>query len=132
MSIDMVLNELSLQSPASDSLIARQWMSDFIQTIRAVKAQAGKQAILRTQYDFHTALLSPNYPIRRWLNDSEVDRDEQRFIKTLVTKAPFSQDILNNEVYRLENKTGSSEFLYHGEVALGQGHFILDRNNEFG
>lgn len=127
MAIDMVLNELSLQSPASDTLIARQWMSDFIQTVRAVKAQAGQQAVLRTQYGFHKSLLSPDYPVQRWLNDSEVDREEQRFIKTLITKAPFSQDVLNTEVQELENRISSWEVLYQGEVAIGLGvAYILD------
>ncbi|MBL1175072.1 hypothetical protein [Pantanalinema sp. GBBB05] len=121
MSLDMVLNELSLQTPAPNVLVARQWMSDFIQTIRAVKAQAGKQAVLRTQYNFHVALLADGYPIGRWLNDGEVDREEQRFIKTLVTKSPFSQDILNIEIQELENRIGSYEFLYQGEVAIGLG-----------
>ncbi len=121
MAIDMVLNELSLQSLASDASIARQRMSDFIQTVRDVKAQASKQAILRTQYNFHTSLLSPNYSIQQWLNDSEVDREEQRFIKTLITKAPFSQDVLNTEVQDLDNKIGSCEFFYQGEVAIGFG-----------
>lgn len=121
MTIDIVLNELSLQTPAPDPMMARQWMSDLIQTIRGIKAQAKQQPILRTQYNFHTAFLSSNYPIQRWLNDSAVDREEQRFIKTLVTKSPFSQDILNTEIQDLENQIGSSEFLYQGQVAIGIG-----------
>jgi len=127
MTIDMVLNELSLQSPASDASIARQWMSDFIQTVRAVKAQAGQQAVLRTQYSFRAALLSPDYPVGQWLRDSAVDLEERRFIKTLVTKAPFSEDTLNAEVQEIESNSGSCEFLHQGEVAIGLGvAYILD------
>ncbi|MBW4521021.1 MAG: hypothetical protein KME16_15120 [Scytolyngbya sp. HA4215-MV1] len=121
MALDIVLNELSLQSPASDTLTARMWLSDFIQTIRAIKAQAGRQAILRTQYDFHNILLAPDYPLRRWLNDSEVDREEQRFIRTLATKAPFSQDVLDAEVQAIEGNIGSCEFRYQGQQAIGLG-----------
>lgn len=121
MALDLVLNELSLHPPAPDTLIARIWVSDFIQTVRAIKAQAGKQAVLRTQYDFYTTLLAPDYPLQRWLNDSQVDREEQRFIKTLVTKAPFSQDVLNTEVQAIETNVGSCEFRYQGEQAIGLG-----------
>jgi len=121
MALDLVLNELSLHPPAPDTLIARIWVSDFIQTVKAIKAQAGKQAVLRTQYDFYTTLLAPDYPLQRWLNDSEVDREEQRFIKALVTKAPFSQDVLNTEVQAIETNVGSCEFQYQGEQAIGLG-----------
>ncbi|MEB3359487.1 MAG: hypothetical protein VKK04_22370 [Synechococcales bacterium] len=127
MALDLVLNELSLEDPAPDAFMARQWMVDFIQTVRAVKAQAGRQIILRTQYDFYTEMLAPGYPVRRWLNDDEVDREEQRFIKTLVTKSPFSQDILNTAVQEIENMTGPCEFLHEGKVAIGLGAaYILD------
>ncbi|MGA0197526.1 MAG: hypothetical protein ACO3NK_00075 [Prochlorotrichaceae cyanobacterium] len=121
MTIDIILNELSLQAPAPDAVIARQWMSNFVQTIRAIQSQAKEQAILRTQYDFHTALLASDYPIRKWLNDAAIDREEQRFIRTLATKAPFSQDILNTEIKELKNQIGLSEFLYEGQIAIGLG-----------
>ena len=98
MTLDMVLNELSLQTPAPNILIARQWMSSFIQTILSIKSQAGGQASLRTQYEFHSTLLASDYPLKRWLNDSEVDREERRFIKTLATKSPFSQQLSESKL----------------------------------
>lgn len=104
MALEMVLNELSLRTPATNISMARQRMSDFIGTVRGVKAQCGRQATLRTHYDFHTTILASDYPLRRWLNDPEVDREEQRFIKTLVTKAPFSNDLANREIQDIENR----------------------------
>jgi hypothetical protein len=127
MALEMVLNELSLRTPAADIPTARQLMSDFIRTVRTVKAQSGRQATLRTQYDFHTTTLASGYPLRRWLNDPEVDREEQRFIKTLATKAPFSNDILNLEIQDIENNLGNCEFRHQGEIAIGLGvAYLLD------
>ena len=127
MSLDIILNELSLQTPAANKLVARQWMSSFIQTLRSIKSRVDQQASLRTQYDFHSNLLASDYPLQRWLNDNEVDREERRFIKTLATKSPFSQDIDNSEVQEVESNIAPCEFRYHGKLAIGLGvAFTLD------
>ena len=39
MALDIVLNELSLETSASDQLVARQWMANLVQTVRAINAQ---------------------------------------------------------------------------------------------
>lgn len=118
MEIDLILNELSLRNPASDKRIACEWMSEFISSIKAIKAE-GVKVQLRTQENFHTTILAPDYPIRRWLNDA--DEVERRFVKSLVTKAPFSNDIANLEIKEIEDGTGLSEFRYQGKLALGLG-----------
>ena len=120
MDFDLILNELSLQNPTSDKQTARQWMSNFIKTIKAVKDQ-GVKVYLRTKDDFHTTILAPDYPLRRWLNDKEVDQVERGFIRTLATKAPFSTDIVNSEIQDLENNAGLSEFYHQAELAIGLG-----------
>ncbi|MBW4631548.1 MAG: hypothetical protein KME30_06495 [Iphinoe sp. HA4291-MV1] len=126
MDLDLILNELSLQNPAPNQNIARQWISCFIKTIKTVKAH-GVKANLRTKYDFHTTLLAPNYPIRRWLNDKEVDQVERLFMKTLATKTPFSTEIANVEIQSIESNAGLSEFWYQGELVVGLGvAHILD------
>lgn len=126
MKLDLILNELSLQNHAPDEQIARQWMSGFIKTIKAVKAQ-GLKVDLRTKEDFHTTILAPNYPLRRWLNDHEVDQVERSFVKVLATKTPFSTEIKNLEIQEIENNVGSSEFWYQGEQAIGLGvAYMLD------
>ncbi len=118
MEIDLILNELSLQNPAPNEQIARQLMSCLIQTIKAVKAQSVK-INLRTKDNFHTTILAPNYPLRCWFNDKEVDQVERSFIKTLATKTPFSSDLTNLEILDIENNVGLSEFRHQGEPAIG-------------
>ncbi|BAY31368.1 hypothetical protein NIES2107_32270 [Nostoc carneum NIES-2107] len=118
MDFDLILNELSLLHPAPNEQVAQQRMSDLIKTIKAVKAQ-GVKVSLRTKEDFHTIILAPNYPLRRWLNDAE--QVERIFIKTLATKAPFSSDIVNSEIQDIENNASLSEFRYQGELAIGLG-----------
>ena len=123
MDFEMVLNELSLGTPAADIQTARQWMSDFIITVRTATAQ-GVNRVIRTQSDFQDTILAPNYPLQRWRNDNEVDRDTRRFLNTLITKAPFLKDIANSD---FESQVGLSEFKHQGESANGLGHaFVLD------
>lgn len=118
MDFDLILNELSLQNPAPNEQVAQQRMSELIKTIKTVKAQ-GVKVSLRTQEDFHTTILAPNYPLRHWLNDA--DRDERLFIKILATKAPFSTDIANSKIQDIENNASLSEFRHQGEMAIGLG-----------
>ncbi len=128
MALDIVLNELSLETPAPDQLVARQWISNLIQTVRAINAQTKNQSIFRSQYDFYSTLLASDYSLRQWLNDNQVDREERRFIKSLATKAPFSEDILEPvEVLSIENNIASCEFRYKGKLAIGLGiAYLLD------
>jgi len=128
MVLDIVLNELSLETPAPDQLVARQWMSNLVQTVRAINAQTKSQSILRSQYDFYSTLLASDYSLRQWLNDNNVDREERRFIKSLATKSPFSEDILNPaKIHSIENNIASCEFYYQGKLAIGLGiAYLLD------
>lgn len=89
MALDIVLNELSLETSASDQLVARQWMANLVQTVRAINAQTKSQSILRSQYDFYSTLLASDYSLRQWLNDNKVDREERRFIKIPCHKISF-------------------------------------------
>nr|WP_230966716.1 hypothetical protein [Nostoc commune] len=107
-----------MRNPAPNEQVAQQRMSELIKTIKTVKAQ-GVKVSLRTQEDFHTTILAPNYPLRHWLNDA--DRDERLFIKILGTKAPFSTDIANSEIQDIENNASLSEFRHQGEMAIGLG-----------
>lgn len=119
--IELILNELSLKNYAVDWLIARQIMSTFIQTIKAVKAVGRSNVNLRTQYDFLDIILAENYPLRRWLNDPEVNKDDKVFIKTLAQKSPFSAEVAHPEIQAIEDNIGDIEFRYRGESAIGLG-----------
>ena len=83
----MVFNELSARTLAPDIFTARQWMSELISTMREAKGCGLKG--LRTQTDFHDMVLAENYPLRRWLNDREVNKDERFFLLTLATNRLF-------------------------------------------
>lgn len=120
MELEMVLNELSLKTPASDVYTARQLMSDLIGTLRQAKV-SGVKRILRTSDEIHSLELAPNYHIYQWRNDPEVDKEESRFFKTLVTKAPFWTDVLKE----IENQFQWSEVRYQGEVVQGIGFALV-------
>jgi len=120
MALDIILNELSLAPPAPDQLTARQCMFNFIQTVRGINSQTKSQSILRSQYDFYSTVLASNYSLRQWLNDHGVVREERQFIRSLATKAPFSEDIRDSdEIYSIENNSGVCEFRYQGKPAIG-------------
>ena len=110
----MVLNELSLKTPASDISTARQLMSNLISTLRKATA-SGVKRVLRTSNEIHSLQLAPNYPIARWRNDPEVDKEESRFFSTLVTKSPFWTDVFEE----FKDEFDLSEVRYQGEIVNG-------------
>jgi hypothetical protein len=108
--LDIVFNELSLQTPAADISTARQWMSEFIDTIRAVKPAPGIKRKLRTRSDFFYSFLAPNYPIVKWLNDPDVDLEARRFLKGLQDK---------NDLWLQDIADPGIEVRYQGKQAIG-------------
>ncbi|MEG4328335.1 hypothetical protein QUB37_02505 [Microcoleus sp. AT3-A2] len=96
MDLEMVFNELSARTLAPDISTARQWMSELISTMVAAKG-CGLKGI-RIQADFHAMILAESYPLSRWRNDNEVNREERTFLKTLATKTPLSVDIPDIEI----------------------------------
>lgn len=109
---DLVLNELSYRTPASDMVRAREWMKKLVNTLSAA-GQAGLSRVLRTTDDFHTLTLAPGYPIARWRNDAQVDREVRRLLRSFTTKSPLISAPVNGD--------RSSEFKYNGVQALGLG-----------
>lgn len=116
MDLEMVLNELSLGTPAPDIVTARQWMSEFIQTLRQATTK-GVKRVLRTQDDLNYLELALNYPLARWRNDQEVDLEERRFLRLLTTKAPLWKDVTDE----IKDYFDCSEVFYEHESALGLG-----------
>jgi hypothetical protein len=126
MGVDMILNELSLPL-ASDIPTARATFSNFIRVLKSVRNQGLKKASLLTQYSFHQILLAPDYPLRRWLNDPEVNREEKTFLRTIATSSPFSQGIADDLISEVENNAAPLEFRHQDKIAIGLGiAFILD------
>ncbi|WP_026734050.1 hypothetical protein [Fischerella sp. PCC 9605] len=120
MDLEMVLNELSLRTPAADISTAQRLMSELIKTLRQATT-SGVKRVLRTQSDINTIELAPGYPLARWRNDPEVDREERSFFRTLTAKAPFWTDIA--EV--IKNDFDLSEFMHQGQQAIGLGFALV-------
>ncbi len=114
MDLEMVLNELSLQTPAPDISTARERMSELIKTLRRATASDVKR-ILRTNSNINSLELAPGYPVARWRNDPESDREEIRFFRTLTAKAPFWEDVAEE----IKDKFDLSEGFYQGKSAMG-------------
>jgi hypothetical protein len=92
MDFEMIFNELSVIPLAQDIRIARQRMSNFINTLRSINVGRVKK-VLRTHQEFHATELTANYLLTQWRCDHEVDKEEQRFLRTLATKSPFLFDL---------------------------------------
>lgn len=114
MDLEIVLNELSLRTPAENVQTARQLMSNLITTARTA-AELGVNPTLRTHSEFYATVLAPHYSLSDWLVDRNVDREESRFI-LLSTKTPFLADIQNSE---LETRNLLSDFYHDGESSQG-------------
>jgi len=121
MDLDMVLNELSVQFPASDIRTAHEWMSDLLNTIIAATKQ-GVSGVLRTHRDFHATMLAPDYPLARWRNDPSVDKEKRWYFNFRITQKPFLADL---DAPEIEEKLGLCEFTYEGDVVQGLAHAYL-------
>ena len=122
MDIEMVLNEISLKTPAIDIITARKYMSELIYTLRQA-TKIGVKRILRTSDNINTIKIAHDHPISRWRNDKEVDLEERRFFRSLITKAPLWHDI--EETFK--EKLDLSDIWYQKESAGGLGFaFIID------
>lgn len=123
MDLEMVLNELSLYPLATDVHDARQRMDVLMRTI-VLATRSGVKKILRTPSNFVAENLAPSYPVAKWLNDANVDRDLQRFFRTIITKSPFLVDITDSST--LES-FGLSDYFFEEKRATGLGvTFLLD------
>ncbi|WP_293352734.1 MULTISPECIES: hypothetical protein [unclassified Microcoleus] len=116
MDLEMVFNELSARNLAPDISTAQQWMSELISTMREAK-RCGLKGI-RTQADFHAMVLAENYPLSRWRNDSQVNREERTFLRTLATKTPLSVDIPDLEI-KIKVEDPDCELSLQGSQAEG-------------
>lgn len=115
MSLEMILNECSIVH-AENIPTAQAWMMQLIDTIRSAKKLG--ISILRTKTDLNTAQIAPDYSIAQWRNDHNVDREVQRFFRSLQTKSPFIDELTESD---LQEQNSSSEFFHNGSSVLGLG-----------
>ena len=91
MGIEMVLNEHSLQQ-APDIHEARNWMVQFVQTIKTA-SQHKVDRNFRTTNKISEIHLAKDYPLSKWLNDREVNRDMRQYLGVLTAKMPPWDDL---------------------------------------
>lgn len=116
MDLELVLNELSFRLPASDYETARQRMTGLLDTIRAA-AHYGVKRSLHIVRDLHALELAPGYPVARWLNDGQVDRDSRTFFRTLATHLSYIED-LPEYLYQETEAKGLGFAFKHDHLAL--------------
>jgi hypothetical protein len=92
MAVELILNELSLAVNATTLLEARERMAGLVETIRQASKRGVPRAI-RTEYGLHSILIAPHYPLQRWWNDADVDKEERRFFRTVASKAPLLENV---------------------------------------
>ncbi|MEH2115001.1 hypothetical protein [Nostoc sp.] len=120
MELEIVLNELSLQTPSTDIETARELMSKLISTLRQATV-SGVKRVLRTHSDINTIELAPGYPLVCWRNDPVVSREERSFLRTLTTKEPVWSDVSED----IKNDFDLSQVFHQGEQAIGLGFALV-------
>lgn len=84
MDIYLVFNELSAvdgrSQPEATIYTARQWMADLVDVITTARRQG--ILALKCYRDFFETELVSEYTVQHWLRDSDVDRDQQRRIRS--------------------------------------------------
>jgi putative addiction module killer protein len=122
MAVEMVLNDLSLITPVSSQGLARAIMTELIEVLSTAKIYGVKT--LRTQDNLYELLLAPDYPVSRWLNDGQVEREERSFFRgKLDTITPLLAEINDQTIKENEEL---SDFKYQGKpaYALGIAHLL--------
>jgi hypothetical protein len=115
MDLEMVFNELSIDTPAENIREARQWMAGFIDTIRSASV-AGVNRVLRTHIDVNNTLLAFGYPLARWRNDVDVDLEARRYFRSLISQHPPLDDLPE-----IKNDMLAQDFFYKDRRSYGFG-----------
>ncbi len=118
MSLEMVFNELSLQTQAPSREVAYQWMINLVDTVRVATDDYGVDDILRVHSQVYNILLAPNYSVWNWLVDPIVELEIRQRIISLVSKVPFIDDLQDP---KLENEILLTDFYYQRDKALSLG-----------
>lgn len=109
MELELVLNELAMSVPAANVYAARDCMTRFVQTVSRASS-LGVNRVLRTDENFLSISLAPNYSVWNWSHDGQADLESRRYFLRLTTKAPFTDglpdlaDVLLSHDYLFEEK----------------------------
>lgn len=118
MAVGIVLNELSITSPASDKYLARQWMVWLGNTVLQA-VEYGASLELRTTMEFFSLCLAPNYPVNKWINDHDVDEPLRDYFLDLITWPPL------DDLPEILDRTYLIDFEYEGMKVKGLGYAYL-------
>jgi hypothetical protein len=115
MTVPLALNELSLEHSALGMDEGRARMAKLIELLRQL-AGLGVREPLRTAWPLDELMLAPQYPVRRWLNDPDVDTEARRFWRSLISQAPIlrAEDVWSDDEEAWECR-------HEGRAALGLG-----------
>ncbi len=120
---ELVLNDLCVARQASDLHEAREWMTVFVLTLVAA-VRAGAERSLRCLHPIDSIEIGPSYPVARWRNDSQVEREQRSYLNSLLSKTPL---LTGADKAGVLERSDRSEFLFEGRVAPGLGTaFLLD------
>ncbi len=121
MSVEMVLNDLSLVSPVSEQGVARQLMTELIQVLTTAR----KEYDIKTLYmedTFYNLILSPDYPVASWLKDGKVEREERSFIQSRQINTPLLGEITDETI---TNETDVTDFKFEDQSSYTLGMAYL-------
>jgi hypothetical protein len=118
-----IFNELSATLVANSEDIAKGNMSSLINIIRILSSH-GFEKTLRMPRNFREILLSQNYRISQWMNDSNVDSIERLFFKTVASKAPYTDEILSY-IEKVRSEDTLFEFKFENTKSNGLGLAFL-------
>jgi len=119
--LDLILNEASTKPVAKNINVARERMQEFLILCRHAIGK-GVSKNLRTKQDFRYLELSPDYLLLNWLNDNQVDREIRRLFKIMVTKSPYIDNILEEEIH---TRLMLTDFEFEGKSVEGLGAAFL-------
>ncbi|NJN97348.1 MAG: hypothetical protein HC875_26330 [Anaerolineales bacterium] len=127
MNLEMVFNELSILPPNVDDIpTAQQRMSELVKTLRMATVSGFKRVLRadRTNKQFQDIILAPDYPIARWRNDHQVDKETRLFFTALTIQSPLLAEIQNPEI---ESEDLHSEARFEDQLARGLGiAYLID------
>jgi len=112
--MELIFNELSA-IPAPSRLAAREVMSNFVGVLTAA-TRIGFERTFRSCIDFSNHLLSEEYPVVRWRNDPDVERDEKAFFRLVTARFPIHEGD-----QALADELLGTEYFYNTRPCVGLG-----------
>ena len=126
MNLSLVFNDLSLRRPAPDMRTAREWMTEFVGTLKTAVIDH-KISQLRTSEEFRAMMLCPSYPVEAWTGDSLVSLEKRYFVLDHATRhpyiKPYDDDHRDNEEFQQRRDLFEGKF--DGSKAEGLGFTYL-------